>query len=530
LTVQARRCRLLDFGLARAVSAQDAQLTATGAIMGTPAYMAPEQARAGVVDHRADLWSLGVTLYRMTTGRLPFGGDGVTAVLIALATEAPPPVRELNPAVPPALADLIGRLLSKDPAARPPSADAVAAELARLELQPGSNGEWGPAPAAARGGLPSGLEATALLVPPPPEEAPVGPLRAAVAELAIGFALVPSAALVCAAPWAAVGSAARWALPAQAFALTAALAWAVLLIGRLPAPGGRAAPGHRALGLLAGLASARWRSGAPGGRCPRPRTRPMSWRSAASTCTATRCRRRSATSCTSDRPGRCAGGGSRPTARGRGGCGSPRSRKRRRGASCCWSCGRGIRPRCCWAWRRSPAPRWRCKWSARVTRHTLGAFAMRNFWRFALLCLALGLAAPTGCRRSAPSEGGATGSRARKARKDAEDLALGAVTAGAAAQVKAGAIAAVPAPPPPRPGPAPVIRERVSGPPHPTEAEADEAAVAVAAEVLEHRLAELDVPVRHAVSPAEVRAHYLRPETRTTRAGAAGVSVTYDVD
>jgi serine/threonine protein kinase/Leucine-rich repeat (LRR) protein len=124
---QIRRSKILDFGLAKPVDQDDVQITASGAILGTPAYMAPEQARGEKVDHRADLFSLGVMLYRMATGKLPFKGPSAMAVLIALTTETPTPVRELAPNLPPALATLIERLMSKDPANRPQSAAEVAA-------------------------------------------------------------------------------------------------------------------------------------------------------------------------------------------------------------------------------------------------------------------------------------------------------------------------------------------------------------------------------------------------------------------
>jgi WD40 repeat protein len=126
------RVKLPDFGLARAAAA-DHQLTQSGAIVGTPAYMAPEQARGERVDQRADLFSLGVVLYRLTTGRLPFRGDNTLSVLSSLALDNPPPVCEVNPGVPPALSDLVMRLLSKDPAGRPASARAVAEALQTVE-------------------------------------------------------------------------------------------------------------------------------------------------------------------------------------------------------------------------------------------------------------------------------------------------------------------------------------------------------------------------------------------------------------
>lgn len=91
--------------------------------------MAPEQARGQKVDHRADLFSLGCVLHRLTTGEMPFKGETVMAVLTALAVENPPPANELNPNVPPRLAALVTALLSKDPNKRPQSATAVADEL-----------------------------------------------------------------------------------------------------------------------------------------------------------------------------------------------------------------------------------------------------------------------------------------------------------------------------------------------------------------------------------------------------------------
>lgn len=122
------RIKILDFGLARPAEG-DAHLTKSGAVVGTPAYMAPEQARAQKVDHRADLFSLGCVLHRLATGEMPFKGDTVMAVLTALATENPPPANELNPNVPPRLAALVTALLSKDPNKRPQTARAVADEL-----------------------------------------------------------------------------------------------------------------------------------------------------------------------------------------------------------------------------------------------------------------------------------------------------------------------------------------------------------------------------------------------------------------
>jgi uncharacterized membrane protein len=132
LARQVRRCKILDFGLARSIENEDVQISASGTILGTPAFMAPEQASGDQVDHRADLFSLGVMLYRMSTGRLPFAGPNPMAVLTALATVTPPPARTLNRNLPRALSDLIDRLLSKNPARRPQSAEEVAAAVRQI--------------------------------------------------------------------------------------------------------------------------------------------------------------------------------------------------------------------------------------------------------------------------------------------------------------------------------------------------------------------------------------------------------------
>src|SRR5262249_8483537 len=124
----AGRVKLLDFGLARAAG-DNVHLTQSGCIVGTPAYMAPEQGRGEKVDHRCDLFSLGVVLYRLATGELPFTGATTMALLTALAVENPRAVQEINATLPPALANLIMRLLAKDPAARPPSAGEVVKQI-----------------------------------------------------------------------------------------------------------------------------------------------------------------------------------------------------------------------------------------------------------------------------------------------------------------------------------------------------------------------------------------------------------------
>lgn len=110
------RVRLTDFGLARAVD--DASLTQSGVIAGTPQYMSPEQAAGEAVDHRADLFSLGSVLYAMCAGHPPFRADSTMAVLRRVCDEQPRPIRSLNPDVPIWLAAVIDKLLAKSPADR----------------------------------------------------------------------------------------------------------------------------------------------------------------------------------------------------------------------------------------------------------------------------------------------------------------------------------------------------------------------------------------------------------------------------
>jgi serine/threonine protein kinase len=129
------RVKILDFGLAR-VGTEDVHLTRTGAVVGTPAYMSPEQAGGEKVDARTDLFSLGCVLYRFCTGAMPFAGNTTMAVLNALATTHPKPVRDMNPDVPVALADLVMHLLAKEPGDRPASAQDVAEQLAAIEKNP----------------------------------------------------------------------------------------------------------------------------------------------------------------------------------------------------------------------------------------------------------------------------------------------------------------------------------------------------------------------------------------------------------
>ncbi len=128
---KAGRVKILDFGLAQAAD-ESGKLTGSGVIAGTPAYMAPEQARDEPLDPRCDLFSLGCVLYRLATGALPFRGTTLAQVLRSLELDQPRAPRDLNAELPPALADLIAQLLAKDRTRRPASAEVVARALERM--------------------------------------------------------------------------------------------------------------------------------------------------------------------------------------------------------------------------------------------------------------------------------------------------------------------------------------------------------------------------------------------------------------
>jgi hypothetical protein len=145
------RVKIVDFGLARA-AVESVHLTQTGAIVGTPGYMAPEQARGRSLDARCDLFSLGCVLYRMCYGEAPFAGKDRLSTLLAVVRHQPRPPRRAQPEAPPELSHLIMRLLAKDPTRRPPSAREVVAALEEIERptpRPTRRRPWLPAVATA---------------------------------------------------------------------------------------------------------------------------------------------------------------------------------------------------------------------------------------------------------------------------------------------------------------------------------------------------------------------------------------------
>lgn len=125
--------KVADFGIARALgSAADSGLTAHGAVMGTAAYFSPEQAQGGQPDPRSDLYSLGIVLYEMVAGQVPFTGDTPVAIAYKQVHEAPTPLHQLAPDVPRAFEAIVARLLAKDPARRYQTAEAVRDDLRRF--------------------------------------------------------------------------------------------------------------------------------------------------------------------------------------------------------------------------------------------------------------------------------------------------------------------------------------------------------------------------------------------------------------
>jgi eukaryotic-like serine/threonine-protein kinase len=154
------RAKVTDFGIARA-GASD--MTLTGSIMGTAQYLSPEQAQGHAVTESSDLYAVGVVLYELLTGQVPFEGESPVTVALKQVSVEPTPPSALNPGVSPALEAVVMRSLAKDPGARFASADEFIAALQQARE--------GIAPAPAfNGAPPTQTAAAALLVPPPEDE------------------------------------------------------------------------------------------------------------------------------------------------------------------------------------------------------------------------------------------------------------------------------------------------------------------------------------------------------------------------
>jgi tetratricopeptide (TPR) repeat protein len=129
------RAKVMDFGLAKL--AGQTRITKAGTAMGTVSYMSPEQARGEDVDTRTDIWSLGVVLYEMVTGQLPFKGEYDQAVIYSILNEDPSPVSEIAPGTPQGFSGIVSRCLEKEPASRYQSAAELEADLDRWREESG---------------------------------------------------------------------------------------------------------------------------------------------------------------------------------------------------------------------------------------------------------------------------------------------------------------------------------------------------------------------------------------------------------
>ncbi len=130
------RARLLDFGLAAVHGSE--KLTRDGSTLGTVAYMSPEQIRGQAVDHRSDLFSFGVVLYELVTGRTPFRRDNDASTMNAINTEAAEPLARFKVGVPPSLQQVIDKALQKDPSMRYQSAGDFVADMKRIQSETSS--------------------------------------------------------------------------------------------------------------------------------------------------------------------------------------------------------------------------------------------------------------------------------------------------------------------------------------------------------------------------------------------------------
>jgi serine/threonine protein kinase len=196
--------KVLDFGIAKILDSGLPPLTRADVVCGTPQYMAPEQATGGDLDGRSDLYAVGVILYQMVTGALPFDGPSTMEVLTRQVHEPPVPPRKREPAAPISaeMESLILRVLAKDPAQRPQSAEELRELLLAIPLRSG--------PIAARAGQPSS--------PPRPSLATQMPKSAARGPTSAQHVATPQGRARRLRPFAMVAAAA-------AVALAAGLAW-----------------------------------------------------------------------------------------------------------------------------------------------------------------------------------------------------------------------------------------------------------------------------------------------------------------
>ncbi len=164
--------KLSDFGIARAVSEHTLGVTQPGMVMGSVSYISPEQAQGHDIDERSDLYSVGVVLYQMLTGKLPFSGDNPVAVALKHVSEPAPPIDPKAAGVSPAVAAIVARLLRKDPKERFASATELASALREARERP----HVAAAPDASFADAPT-MRFSAVSAPKPPPRPSVAPDR-----------------------------------------------------------------------------------------------------------------------------------------------------------------------------------------------------------------------------------------------------------------------------------------------------------------------------------------------------------------
>lgn len=185
MLTQRGQIKLADFGIALANHEFDSKLTGTGQFVGTPGYLSPEVCLGRTVDHRSDIFALGVVLFEMLTGRIPFFDESPLKLMLAVVEEQIPDIRGLNDSVDEDVSRVLGRMLEKDPANRYPSCAALIQDLERL-------------PQVAKGG---GLRiqakplsgAAATMIAPTPQRQPQ--LRAPTPPPDLGASKTPAASM-----------------------------------------------------------------------------------------------------------------------------------------------------------------------------------------------------------------------------------------------------------------------------------------------------------------------------------------------
>ncbi|MEV7546466.1 protein kinase [Streptomyces sp. NPDC089915] len=151
--------KVMDFGIARAMQSGVTSMTQTGMVVGTPQYLSPEQALGRGVDARSDLYSVGIMLFQLLTGRIPFEADSPLAIAYAHVQEEPVAPSSINRSITPAMDALVARALKKNPNERFPTAAAMRDEILRI-AQAGQTGAPAIVPGAATGGSGAGVGST----------------------------------------------------------------------------------------------------------------------------------------------------------------------------------------------------------------------------------------------------------------------------------------------------------------------------------------------------------------------------------